>query len=324
MKLKKILGVAALAIGIMSLPTAVFADENYFVMSTPFYDLTTNEETEDLVAGHKIAVPVDVTSTTGGLTSFSICAEFDPDYVEAGLVLTDCTTEEKANIKNFAGGTTTMFKDHHGKYVAYINTYQLDDFGDKEYIGDTGGNTDWGFDLDRNLTFFFSAYEISFPYTEEPECYVLFTVKKTVSADELNVTPWEPVYDYCQLGDNRQGLPSVNSVAGEADKINACYGAFKINLNTATLTKWVQGLQVSINGGDKKVVDEYVTTDNVNYSFPVRITSNSGKAETATVAVYADVSNSETDTTNKTNVKIGEFTVDLDTPTAYDGQSLNY
>ena len=122
-----------------------------------------------------------------------------------------------------------------------------------------------------------------------------------------------------------RGESTVNSdveIDGSANKLNACFGAFNINIDSSALPYWIQALYVKVGGGEAVPVTEYVTTDNVNYTFPVRITSNSGSAASTTVEVLADVSSSETDSTNTTQESMGTFEVELNSPTSYVDQTV--
>lgn len=331
MKLKNFLGLAICVSMLACSATSVFAaatdngaEEDKietFRIGTPI-NVETGEDVTNLEAGQIVAFPVNII-TNRQIVSFSYGTACDTEYLAAG-VADDELSDEAYDYLTSLGQIledTDVSLDY---YVFAMGDWKRGKF------------TSWGYPgvavTPANKVNWYDGYERNV-FSDKPEFYLLYRVVKSVSIDDLNHSLIWHRDGHCQVGvydfndpddeGNIRGGDTLYQVPNKA-VANACYGAFKINLNTTTLTKWVQGLQVSINDGDKKVVDEYVTTDNVNYSFPVRITSNSGEAETATVAVYADVSNSETDTTNTTNVKIGEFTVDLDTPTAYDGQSLNY
>ena len=105
-------------------------------------------------------------------------------------------------------------------------------------------------------------------------------------------------------------------------KVNACYGAFNIVIDSDALPYWIQKLYVQVGEAELEEVSQYTTTDNKTFVFPVRVTTNDTDAQTATIEVFADTSSAEADETNVSRVSLGTATIDLDSPTSYDNPVL--
>lgn len=293
MKLKKFLGVA-LALTMVGSVTPTFASEgDYFKLGTP-YDITTGAAATEIVAGHKIAIPVDITSTTGKLTSYSTVAKYDSEILSPGFTYEDCTSAEATNLVALAGNNAANLSQdpNTGLYAAILGTYTVG-FG-KTYVGTQVTNTAYKLADDASASCVFSGWyhTTAVATTDDPECYLLFSVKQTVSADELNKSIIETVPSECQLQDTVNNKPSEKNIEGEAEKINACDGAFKIVVDGSQLPYWVQGVDVEIDGTTYQL-DACVNAEGeTEYSFPVRLTSAADEASVS-VAIKAQVSDTE-------------------------------
>ena len=88
MKLKRVLSLCLAAATVATCSSVVSAaDENTTSFGTPI-SLTTGAEVEELTAGDCIAIPVDVTTSTGKLTSWTPRLVLS-DALEAGIKIED-------------------------------------------------------------------------------------------------------------------------------------------------------------------------------------------------------------------------------------------
>lgn len=303
MKLKNILGAIVCVATLAVSATSVFAKGETFIINDPI-DLATGEKAEHLTAGMAVAFPIDM--ITDELTAaMGFRPSHNTEYLEAGLVDADLTDAQYDNACDLGELIPNGAEEYSGIDMMIFALGEVNRKGNFVSYGYPGAS--------YKMVNWYDAYDRQV-YADKPEFYMLYKVVKDVPDDALNFKLIDLVIADCMISVNMESVLEKNPDPWYA---NTCYGAFKLNIDSSSLDQWVQGLQVSIDDGTKKAVTEYVTTDNVNYSFPVRVTSNSKKATTATVNVYADVSNSETDTVNTTNVMLGSFTLNLDSPTAY-------
>jgi hypothetical protein len=153
-----------------------------------------------------------------------------------------------------------------------------------------------------------------------PEAYMLFTIKKDIPADVLNVSiagsvEGERIY----VSDTINDLTETEVAETSKAFANACAGAVKLTVDSSSLNKWVQALYVTVDGGDYKDITQYVENTDGTYSFPVRILSeNSGEH---TVNFYADLSDTETGAVTSSKVSVGTKTVTLNSPSSYEDAS---
>ena len=326
MKLNKLVCLVAAVAAAMSLSTAVYAADNTITMGAPI-DLETNSVAEDLKSGDIIAVPVDVTSTTGKLTSFSAVIEYDTEYLEASIDVDDVNLVSDTvynNMITLSGESTgaNFTKSVVNKVGSIKQMYTTGRGGAKTYVGTMVYNPNYsavsGY---NNFAYTSWTHTASVETSDTPETYFIFRVTKDIDVDKLNLEIFNSSnYEGNLVQDNLNGLPAVTNINADASqsKANACYGAFNINIDSSVLPYWVQGLYVSVNGGAKVAVSEYKTTDNVTYTFPVRVTTNSTNATTATVEVFADTSSDESGTADvQSAVSMGTFDIQLNSPSSY-------
>lgn len=310
MKLKRIFS-TVLALGIMTNGISVFAaDGDYFKLGTP-YDLTTGEAATEIIEGHKIAVPVDITSSTGKMDSYQVVAEYDSDVLSAGFTYEACVGNEAGNLVSLAGDAGNLSQDPNtGLYGAVRGTYTMG-FG-KTYVGTQTTNTNYHVDSGENGSYVLTGWfhTASTASTDDPECYLLFTVNKTVDEDELNFEAIKLVQAECELSDNPNSKPNVTNVAGESAKVNACDGAFKVVVDSSALPYWVQGVNAKINGTSYALDALVQDGDTTVYGFPVRVTSAADEAS-VDVEIEATVTDDETGLENSRTVSWGTVNVDM-------------
>jgi hypothetical protein len=331
MKLNKILASAMLTTFVVAMGsfTAFAADGDSFTLGTP-YDITTGAEATQITEGHIIAIPVDITSATGGVVAYRLVADYNTDVLSAGVNYSSRTTAEKENLKALAVDTANLKKDNAGLYGGINAMKSYDELDDKyAVVGSSNAQANTQYVSTSNpsaksVTLQWSYTESVAP-TDDPEGYILFTVLKSVDDDALNTSLVTVNAD--------SGLSDIDTsftkeVAKTDSKANACYGAFKVVLDNDSedvqSLGWIQKLSAQITSADGSkttTVDltEYVNEDGSTvYEFPVRIVSNSSNASTATVEIYADVTSDEAGTQDKDTVLVASTTVSLaGTATSY-------
>lgn len=111
MKLKRVLSLCLAAATVATCSSVVSAaDENTTSFGTPI-SLTTGAEVEELTAGDCIAIPVDVTTSTGKLTSWTPRLVLS-DALEAGA--TTSTDKKIGSINLTMDGTVTSYNTVNG------------------------------------------------------------------------------------------------------------------------------------------------------------------------------------------------------------------
>lgn len=314
MKLKKVFG-AFTVLATLAFASTAYASNEKINIGTPI-DLATGQEVTEYVAGQKLLVPVDVSNDEQKAFSYNVHITYDTDALTAGIDGNTFSDKELEVISGYLNTDMTNIILSEGSENMYgsINRITKVTLGKTSFAGTANNNVDhtlangtrvlsmtWYDGVARNLN------------ADAPEAYALFTVKAPVEA--LNFDLFGVIDgDTSMMGSDNVDTVTVNS----ANKANACYGAFNINIDSSALPYWIQGLKVAVNGGSKVAVTEYKTTDNVNYTFPVRVVTNSTNASTATVEVFADTSADEAGNTDaKSDVSMGTFEIQLNSPTAY-------
>lgn len=325
MKLNKLVGFMAATVTVISMTTLTYAaDESSIALGEPI-DLETNAVAEKYDAGDIIALPVDFYSTTDVADAFSTVVEYNQEYIAAdvdtnNMEMVSDTVYNNLTILSGKEGSEDNFISQSGVMGALKGMYTEGRGGARTYIGNYTYNPAYA----SNQVYISWYNNSNVDLRETPEVYLIFRVIKDVPADSLNFD----VFSSTNTGEIKPGIEHSYADSGlTADttdaKFNACFGAFNINIDSSALPYWIQALYVKVGGGEAVPVTEYVTTDNVNYTFPVRITSNSGSAASTTVEVLADVSSSEADSTNTTQESMGTFEVQLDSPTSYVDQTVS-
>lgn len=311
MKIKGIIVALATVVASVGLTSAVFAEDLEYRMGTPI-DLSTGEKVTEFTAGQKIAVPVNPQASLNSV-SYGATFNYDTNVLDYGVSFSDLTAEETAGISNL-GGQMVAEADYSTIYgtdlLGSVNpfTHAFTPYGSLLINERAEGVVSIGW---------YTSNSAGYSMAADQEAYIFFTVKGEIDPNSLNVDLFKVTANNVDTTQGNENVPS------EVDKANACFGAFNINIDSSALPYWIQALYVKVGGGEAVPVTEYVTTDNVNYTFPVRITSNSGSAASTTVEVLADVSSSETDSTNTTQESMGTFEVQLDSPTSYVDQTVS-
>lgn len=316
MKLKKFLSaVLSLSFIISAVPT--FASETeYFEINMPYFDCTTGTDTTDLVEGHVVLVPVDITASTN-VANYSLALLYDSSVLTPGITNTNPSL------------TTIMGK---GALVSSGSTYYAVSAFSNEVIPGmvytqigtasvTPSDYNTEIEYDSMKSFFTSWYSSDVqPTTGEPELYLIFTVNKTV--EDLNHVLFDIYEPTCAINTAEQG-----EATGTADKANACDGAFQVVVDGSQLPYWVQGINVYTEAdynGDRvngKALSEYVNSDGTTvYTFPARVTSDNINDE---IKLYIVAEVSDADDQNATNSTReedwGNVTISMDgTVTGYD------
>ena len=299
MKLKNIFGVALCASALL-FTTPVFASGETFTIGNPI-DLNTGSEATELTAGQILAYPVDIT-TDSQIVSYQIFMQYDNTVLTPGIVDADISNDQFDNIDalgeladtNSSGLDGAIFSigeiDRKGNFSAYG-----DYLGFNTAYADNVCNVGWGDHLGRNVN------------DTTPEFYALYTVKTSVSDEDLNKKLISPVTEKCTVGVYNVG--ETTSVPTNTVKANACDGAFKIVVDGSTLPYWVQG--VSVNGTLLTAcINEEGSTE---YSFPVRLINSTDSTATSIDAkIVATVTDDEAGTINKRTVTWATVNVSVD------------
>lgn len=300
MNLKRILS-AVVAFGVITSSVPVFAAEvNHIELGTP-YDVTTGEYTSDLVAGHVIGIPVNISSATNKVENYSLALDYDPNILIPGVLDSNLTNDQYADLENFGAiETQASGMDYN------VNGFYTTGRGGNTAIASSTINSEYVTSLgNSNMKGFFISwfYSVGQDITENPENMLLFTVNSTT--DELNAKIFELDLSRCLVNDS-----TSNNFSGEATKANACDGAFKVVVDSEALPYWVQGVTANI-GDQDYALDAALNEDGTtSYSFPVRVTS---AAEEASVdaTIKATVSDDEAGSANLREVEWGTVTVDM-------------
>jgi len=315
MKLAKFVGAAIAFSAIALSAVSVFAAEDSFTIGSKIFDITDGKYVSNLEEGHEIAVPVDITSTTGSVTSFKLAVKYDASVLSGGIAVQSPLPSD-ANIKKLIG---TRIKDQNdsSKWGA-IKNMVLDD----TQVGIGNVNTTYTSTTEvsaKCVAMNFTNSEAVPVDASAPEAYLLFTV---VGKDtELNKTVITVLDAECSLADVDNEKSIVKNIPGTSNaKANACAGAFKITLkdaDLATAKKFVQGLYVVI-GGEKTYLYDYEKSGsdpNFVYEFPVRLVGTG--SEPIAVDIYAEISDTETGDTKPIKISNDDFKVTLNSPSDY-------
>lgn len=106
MKLKKFISACVALATVATCSSVAFAADNTMTMGTPI-DLSTGAEIGDtLTAGDVIAIPVDISSSTGSLTSTLVRLALS-DNLQPGVTDTDLTDDQYTNLEALGGEIAT-------------------------------------------------------------------------------------------------------------------------------------------------------------------------------------------------------------------------
>lgn len=316
MKLRKIIS-AFLALGIVATATPAFAaDGDSFQVGTP-YDITAGESTDALVAGHVIAVPVEIVSTTGGLSSYDIKIQYDNTYVTPGY---DMVNESSMWDTLDELGTQQGFDTNNDTKVLYITklgTYRGSRF---TAAGTIVYNPAYGSNNNKVAIAWANSTSVKVN-TNLPEAYVIFTVLKDTDVNALNTEVFSVDSADCNLADSPNGKTAQANVANTVNKANACVTAFQVDVDNDALANsgfWIQKLYAKVGDTTQPLTICNNTDGTATYSFPTRILTNTTGNADLTVDIYATVTTDEAGTENATDVKVGTFNLTAD------GTATNY
>jgi hypothetical protein len=290
-----------------------FAAENSISVGKPI-NIETGEEADSYSAGDIIAVPVEVTTTTGKITSYKVLAKYDTEYVEPEVNAEEISDDLLGTLSSLGA---LQQQDPESTVVGAVNCLKAK-IG-ATYLGSMAYEPNYNGRADVFGMNWASGTSVSVN-TSAPEAYMLFTIKKDIPADALNVSiagavDGETVY----VSDTPNGLDETRFTQTSKATANACAGAVKLTVDSSSLNKWVQALYVTVDDGAYKDITQYVENADGTYSFPVRILSeNSGEH---TVNFYADLSDTETGAVTSSKVSVGTKTVTLNSPSSYEDAS---
>lgn len=305
MKLKRFIS-AFLALGVVASATPAFAEDgDLFHISTP-YDITKGEYTDELTAGDIIALPVDITSTTGGLSSYQLNIQYDSNIVTPCYDTSSASDAFWTNVEGITGSQNYASDDLTLQTINALGTKRGSSFspaGSVTFNPAFAENTvhcNWYIGGTKTVN------------ASTAEVYIIFTVKSSV--DSLNTEVFKVDSSTCQLADSPNGKTAQTNVANEVDKANACVAAFQIDIDNdaiATQGVWIQSLYAKVGGVEQPLT--VCNNDGVSttYSFPTRVITNTTGNEAMTIDIYAKVSADEAGTTT-TDVKVGTVDVKAD------------
>lgn len=313
MKLKKFISACVALATVATCSSVAFAADNTMTMGTPI-DLSTGAEIGDtLTAGDVIAIPVDISSSTGSLTSHTVRLALS-DYLQPGVEDASLTDDQYANLEALGGeiATEDSGMDYYVKNIFKAGRKKT--FPGTWLVNPTENKTD-------GKTYFSILWydTVADAVSDEPELWMICTVKNDVTADALN-TQIVGSTPNSEIADNKNGLALVDTVEAGTVKVNATQGAFKVVLDADALPNgnWVQGLYAQV-GSTKQNITACVHADGTTtYEFPVRVNSATGATDNITVDIYATTTADEAGATTATDKKIGSIDLAMDgTVTGY-------
>lgn len=313
MKLRKIIS-AFLALGIVATATPAFAaDSDLFQIGTP-YDITAGESTDALVAGHVIALPIDVDSTTDSLTNFQIEIKYDSNIVTPGYDTSDADDAFFDAVDSIVGSSAYATDEVTLQYINAMGTKRGSKFtaaGSAVFNpARTADSVEYGWYNTGTKSVNAST----------PEAYIIFTVKTSTDADALNTEVFK-VGSTCLLADTVNNKAEVTNVTNTVNKINACAAAFQVDVDNDALADsgfWIQKLYAKVGDTTQDLTICNNAEGTATYSFPTRILTNTTGNDDLTVDIYATVTTDEAGTENAADVKVGTFNLTAD------GTATNY
>ena len=178
MKLKRVLSVCLAAATVATCSSVVSAADNGFAVRTPINLATGEEVTDTLTAGDVLAIPVDVFSSTGGIDSLTFDVNFT-DVLSIGYADTDLSDDQYANLESLG----EIITEDDGTDVVVKNIYKAG--RKKTYPGSWTINPNYVKDGVRCVRAVW-ANALTISTTDDPEAYIVCSVTKDVTADELN------------------------------------------------------------------------------------------------------------------------------------------
>lgn len=321
MKLKNILGVCVAATTLVVGGSNVFAaDTNTITYGVPI-DLETGSAVGDVIAeGTKIAIPIDVTTQTGKMTSFGMKSAYNTEYITPGFADAEISDTQYNNLIALGNNADSCIERSSDALTDLLvkNVFTIVR-GNKVIQGNYVVTPDADGTNHFNAGWYVSTATNYAPSADEPEMYLLCTVKKEVTEDVLNTELLSPVISNMDDSISDASFNDEN-VVPDATKLNATQGAFKVVLDSAALPNgnWVQGLYAQV-GDTKQDITACVHADGTTtYEFPVRVNSATGATDSITADIYANVTADEAGNTTVSAKKVGSVTLTMDgTVTSY-------
>lgn len=313
MKLKSILGVCVATAAMTASCFNCFAADEAITYGAPIDLATAQEVSGDIVAGTHIAVPVELSNSDGRTTSFAAKVLYDNEYVTPGATDSELSDDEYNNLIALGNSDDGCVLRNSTSTTDLIvkNIYTLGR-GGKKTIQGTWVAVPNSESINKFAVAWASGTADGYAFSSEPELYFIYTVKKTIPADELNKEMFTGTPD--------STMKAVEGITAGTTKINATQGAFKVVLDADALPNgnWVQGLYAQV-GSTKQNITACVHADGTTtYEFPVRVNSATGATDSITVDVYATTTADEAGTKTATDKKVGSIVLSMDgTVTSY-------
>lgn len=313
MKLKSILGVCVATAAMAASCFNCFAADEAITYGTPIDLATAQEVSGDITAGTRIAVPVELSNSFGRTTSFAAKVLYDDEYVTPGVTDSDLSDDEYNNLIALGNKDDgCIIRDSAGtKDLIVKNIYTLGR-GNKKTIQGTWVAVPNSESINKFAVAWASGTADGYAFSDEPELYFIYTVKKTIPSDELNKNIFTGTPD--------STMKAVEGITAGTTKLNATQGAFKVVLDADALPagNWVQGLYAQV-GSTKQNITACVHADGTTtYEFPVRVNSATGATDAIDVDIYATTTADEAGATTSTDKKIGSINLTMDgTVTSY-------
>ena len=255
MKLKSILGVCVATAAMTASCFNCFAADEAITYGAPIDLATAQEVSGDIVAGTHIAVPVELSNSDGRTTSFAAKVLYDDEYVTPGATDSELSDDEYNNLIALGNSDDGCVLRNSTSTTDLIvkNIYTLGR-GCKKTIQGTWVAVPNSESINKFAVAWASGTADGYAFSSEPELYFIYTVKKTIPADELNKEMFTGTPD--------STMKAVEGITAGTTKFNATQGAFKVVLDADALPagNWVQGLYAQV-GSTKQEITACVHAD---------------------------------------------------------------
>lgn len=313
MKLKSILGVCVATAAMTASCFNCFAADEAITYGAPIDLATAQEVSGDIVAGTHIAVPVELSNSDGRTTSFAAKVLYDDEYVTPGATDSELSDDEYNNLIALGNSDDGCVLRNSTSTTDLIvkNIYTLGR-GGKKTIQGTWVAVPNSESINKFAVAWASGTADGYAFSSEPELYFIYTVKKTIPADELNKEMFTGTPDSI--------MKAVEGITAGTTKFNATQGAFKVVLDANALPagNWVQGLYAQVGSTKQKITACVHADGTTTYEFPVRVNSATGATNAIDVDIYATTTADEAGATTSTDKKIGSINLTMDgTVTSY-------
>lgn len=313
MKLKSILGVCVATAAMTASCFNCFAADEAITYGAPIDLATAQEVSGDIVAGTHIAVPVELSNSDGRTTFFAAKVLYDDEYVTPGATDSELSDDEYNNLIALGNSDDGCVLRNSTSTTDLIvkNIYTLGR-GGKKTIQGTWVAVPNSESINKFAVAWASGTADGYAFSSEPELYFIYTVKKTIPADELNKEMFTGTPD--------STMKAVEGITAGTTKFNATQGAFKVVLDANALPagNWVQGLYAQVGSTKQKITACVHADGTTTYEFPVRVNSATGATNAIDVDIYATTTADEAGATTSTDKKIGSINLTMDgTVTSY-------